>query len=325
MQNRWNNLVICDYEFDFDYALPFELDLYSIGVNKLPSIFFNSPQKLGKIRRSGIVDIPEKEYDYFVAKIEESSTNLDYVVWLENRFKEIIIKVQTNTENFETNISGQLSRITIENYYSSVTDLMSFHVLNWMLPFNEFRSHFESILGEELGQICALGLLTPSSPAHMLDFHGFILNTAQKLLEGNLDQTQVENVSRQIGHLQSVGLKKKDLENPHSLLEHVSDFATVTGNDGIFEQIEKMKSDSRKAEIKHLSAYNLALLKSRSERNLFEKSQAIARICRLATDEEELRRVFQLRALRNFRELAERSSLSLDKLSFENLVKSSTN
>jgi hypothetical protein len=82
-----------------------------------------------------------------------------------------------------------------------------------------------------------------------------------------------------------------------------------------------MRSDSTKADIQYLSAFALSLFMSRSDKVLFDKSQAIARICRLATDEEEQRRVIQLRALRNFRELAEQYHIALDQLSIANLCK----
>jgi hypothetical protein len=82
MEPVWNGMLTCDYERTRPQATRFEWDLYTQSLIRWPVVLMNDAEPYGRLRRAGIVDIPEAVGHALTGRWYARLRDLDYVAHL---------------------------------------------------------------------------------------------------------------------------------------------------------------------------------------------------------------------------------------------------
>lgn len=202
---------------------------------------------------------------------------------------------------------------------------MALVVLNWVLPLERFACHFAELLGDEaLGRRCLLAQMTPSTPAHMIDFHAYVLAAARDAQEGSELIALADALAAEIGYLQVQGMNPTLLERPREARRLLERLASQREGEDIQGEIAAMLDAQRTSRAQRAALYASAMLAAARDPRLYARTEAIVIVCRVAAEEEERRKVLQQRALRSFREAAERAGVDPLRLTIEDLLGAAT-
>lgn len=300
MEFRWRDLVVCDYEMSLIDGVSgrgavVEYDLYGRGLHTAPRILLGSPNPLGKIRRPGIVDVPAAEYDAFCTAVRQRLLRLDGALAIRQAFD----TTRAGFEEMITQLEGYLSHAEAAPHLEALAvvldNLMALHTLNWLLPRTEAEAHLATLFDDEAAaRACLLALTVPTDPAHLVDVHAWLLQTARS--------SDASAFAERMGFLQQQGLSPSAWEDPATVAQTIRRIPVSETEQALTElQEHHTRANQRRADL-----YAAALLASVTDRSAYERTQAIAVSCRLAADEEEFRKVAQQRTLRALRKLADR-------------------
>jgi hypothetical protein len=305
MQLHTKELIIYDYEIDMEYACVLELEFYSQGLLRFPARMLQAQTAWGIERRPGIVDIRRSAHQSVIHNFGVSCLEFAFATRCEHDFRRIVMDVTKTNLRLEHELSqGHISSGTIRAFFSRLYDLMTFHVVNWMLPLDGFQSFLEECLGSAAqAELCLKSFMVPSSPAHLTDFFLAIVGAAEDLIEGRWTNERAVEAAKALGMLQTVGIEKKQLEDPDSFTRFVEAFASKEDQQAIREQGKSLRNAKHTANERRNDHLTRALACALRRDGAFSKVQAIETIARTAADAEESRKVLQLRALRNLREL----------------------
>ncbi len=308
MQLHTQDLVIYDYEIDIGrYACILELEFYSQGLLRFPSLMLQMQTVWGVERRPGVVDIYRSVHQSVIHNFEVSCFDLSFATRLENDLHRIVMDLTETNTRLEHELSqGQVLIHTIKVFFSQIYDLMAFHIVNWMLPFDKFRTFLEECLGSATqAKTCLKSFMVPSSPAHMTDFFLTIVGAAEHFVEGSWNNERATDAARAIGMLQTVGIEKAQIEDPDRFTHLVESYVSAEKQQAVQDQAELLQSARDAAHERRNENFTRSLACALRHDGAFSKIQAIEKIARAAADAEEKRKVLQLRSLRNLRELLE--------------------
>ncbi|NRQ32113.1 hypothetical protein HII36_09715 [Nonomuraea sp. NN258] len=299
MEIRWRDLVICDYEVALADGVSgrgavVEYDLYGRGLHIAPRVLLDDPAPLGRIRRPGIVDVPATEYDAFCAAVQHRLLDLPGALAVRSAFETARSKFWSRISKLESRLNrrgaaAQLAMLTV-----ALDDLMALHTLNWLLPREAAEAHLTQVFADEhAARTCLLALMVPSEPAHVVDVYAWLLRTAST--------GDTSAFADQKGFLQAQGLTASPWEDPAVVARTIEQFSNAETQ----QALTKLRHLHERASQRRSDFYAAALLASSSDGAAYQRTQALAVICRLAADEEEFRKVAQQQTLRTLRKLAE--------------------
>ncbi|MEZ0091819.1 hypothetical protein [Streptacidiphilus sp. EB129] len=304
MESRWGDLVIFDYELNFPDAAPLELELYSLGLMRAPEVLLGDTVPLGIPRRPGILDVEAGRHDAWLADVAEASGSLAWARVLRTRFEAILAGLRRGLDCWEQT-DGPLPELDL--LVGPLLDLMALHTLNWVLPLDTYTRHFADLLGDpELGRQCLLAQLTPAAPAHMVDFHAYVLTSAQAATDGADLTALAQALSEEIGYLQQQGMAEVPLERPREASSFLQRVAAGHADGGIEGELAALLTAQQRSRRRRDSLYAAALLAASTDAVRFDRTNAMAIVCRVAAEEEEQRKILQQRALRAVRQIGER-------------------
>lgn len=294
MQIVHGDIVICDYELGTG-ASPMELALYTEGVRAVPRVLLEEIAPLGVVRRTGVIDIPVVQFDAVRDRFTRKIWTVAGAHQIQHRLEAGVAILEALAAEVEAwTDATSVEPETLLAYHRALVDLMAFHVLNWWLPLTEYETLLVELLGPRRGKSCLFDLLSPSRPPHMIDFHQEIMAAERD------DPATAAHLSRKLGFLQTWGVDASPLEDPAAMRRHMDllDAAAAAAN------LTTLRAARDAARRRRDAAVSEALLAARHDTATFDRVEAVALVCQLACDEEEERRVHQLRGLRNLRCLA---------------------
>jgi len=175
MEPVWNHMLTCDYERTRPTASPLEWDLYTRSLLAWPATLMNVPEPYGRLRRPGIVDIDEDDHHRLLTQWHTLLRHDDYVPDLIARTTAWHRATEHTLERAEQALNhadrdhayqhlGQATRVFL--------DVMSTHIVNWLLPEDDWNAHLATLFGDaQRAANCLLALMTPSTTGHLLTGH----------------------------------------------------------------------------------------------------------------------------------------------------------
>jgi hypothetical protein len=289
MESRWRNWVILDYVPDFPSANQLELYLYSVGADLFPALVLGDAQTWGFHVEAGVLEVDEQEYDGALDRFAVRSFELDFVEQLSARLQDVAAR----TADARVRLVSEPNIDTIQEAVDSLSSLMAFHVLNWAVPFAELATAFGTALGDaSLGKACLMRLLVPHAPAHLYDFYESVVLASGETGSRPGLASDYQALVESIGHLQAPGMASRSLEDPIEMRRYIE---SLPANERTaYNRMRQDQLQSRMELDELLFALHLGSpTDDRSQASL----RASVIMCRLAADEEELRRRLQGKTL----------------------------
>jgi hypothetical protein len=175
MEPVWNHMLTCDYERTRPTASLLEWDLYTRSLLAWPSTLMNVPEPYGRLRRPGIVDIDEDDHHRLLTQWHTLLRHDDYVADLIARTTAWHCATEPALERAEQALN-QADRDHAYQHLGQATrvflDVMSTHIVNWLLPEDDWSAHLATLFGDAARAAeCLLALMTPSTTGHLLAGH----------------------------------------------------------------------------------------------------------------------------------------------------------
>lgn len=172
MQVRWRDLVIIDYEVDFPAATGYELGLYSSGLQLFPKVVLGIDRVWGRLRRPGLVDIPEALYEEILGEFAASCLTSSSLYRMSTTMTDLISSLTQACDTLDEDLAADRhpKPELLESATSRLGHLMAFHVLNWVLPIDEIISRLQLLLGSrKAARETLLSMMVPFTSSHVLD------------------------------------------------------------------------------------------------------------------------------------------------------------
>ncbi|MCM3883538.1 hypothetical protein [Frankia sp. R82] len=172
MEAVWNGILTCDYERTRPQASRLEWDLYTTSLISWPTILMDDPRPYGRLRRAGIVDIPEPTHRDLTSTWHRQLASLRYTDHLIAR-----------TTRDRTVARAALDRVDDARRRQDVDDLTralaattaafirvnATHIVNWLLPEQHWERLLTGIFGSsDTALTCLSALQLPAAPGHIL-------------------------------------------------------------------------------------------------------------------------------------------------------------
>ena len=168
----WNNLLTCDYERTRPGAPRLELDLYTRSLTSWPHVLLSDPRPYGRLRRPGIVDIPQEDHAAVTAAWHQRLADPAYVCSLIRQTADERKTATCWLDRLEQAIgAGDRPRASAATpaATAAVLRVMSTHIVNWLLPEEDWERFLAGILGDPgRARACMSGLQLPDAPGHIL-------------------------------------------------------------------------------------------------------------------------------------------------------------
>ena len=303
MEPAWHGLLTCDYEHTRPDATRLEWDLYTTSLITWPHTLMAEPSPYGRLRRPGIVDIPEQDHHRLLSHWHALLADPGYVADLAARTTgwttALARALNTTTHTHPAGIrnDSQPGTPALPDATTCLVALNTTHIVNWLLPEQQWEHTLTGLFGDlHQARACLLGLMTPTAPGHLLDAYAHVLSAARQLRRG-ADASVVAAVlaggTGPVYGAASPGRTALPLEDPTTARivlaraaadDPDTDLATVTG----------AHADAHARRDTWLSA---AILSAAGNPAAVRTVQTIASTCRWATDCEERRKEFRHRYL----------------------------
>jgi hypothetical protein len=85
MEPVWRGLLTCDYEHTRPHATRLEWDIYTTSLTAWPETLMGEPTPYGRLRRPGIIDIPEPDHHRLLTRWHALLADPGYVTDLARR------------------------------------------------------------------------------------------------------------------------------------------------------------------------------------------------------------------------------------------------
>ncbi len=168
----WNNLLSCDYERTRPGAPRLELDLYTRSLISWPHVLLGDPRPYGRLRRPGIIDIPQADHAALTAAWHQ---RLAHPVYVRSLIRQTAAERKAATcrlDCLEQAIgAGDRPRAStaMPTATAAVLRVMSTHIVNWLLPEDHWKRFLAGILGDPgTARACMSALQLPDAPGHIL-------------------------------------------------------------------------------------------------------------------------------------------------------------
>ena len=306
MEPVWKGLLTCDYEHTRPGSTPLELDLYTTSLIRWPIALMNDPRPYGRLRRPGIVDIPEPDHLALTARWHHKLADPQYA----NTMVAAAEQRHQRAENALTALEHQLLRgpavgAQLAEATEALLGVMSAHIVNWLLPDDHWQHLLTDLLGSDSdGRACRLALGTPDATGHLLDAHLVLLDGATAVAQGADLATTAAAVSARAGTLYGDGSPAASAM-PLEDRTRAAGLITATASTDTTGQRRAINGARRRA-VELRDAWALAArLAALGDTAATEEVTALTTVCRWAAGSEETRKVQRHRFLAAARRWAE--------------------
>lgn len=175
MEPVWNHMLTCDYERTRPTANLLEWDLYTRSLRAWPCALMNVPTPYGRLRRPGVVDIDEGDHQRLVTQWHAQLRDPHYVAGFIARTTQWHRDTEHALDRVDQAIDrgdGAAAHQHLEAATAVFLDVMSTHIVNWLLPEDDWNTHLAHLFADTRPTAdCLLALLTPSTTGHLLAGH----------------------------------------------------------------------------------------------------------------------------------------------------------
>ncbi|MFD7577466.1 hypothetical protein [Kitasatospora sp. NPDC059817] len=311
MEPVWNGHLTCDYERTRPGSTALELDLYTTSLTRWPTVLMNDPRPYGQLRRAGIVDIPEPDHRTLTESWHRQLGDPDYAAAMVAAARQRRQHTDTALDSLEhaLRVAGGKTGTCLARATTAFLDVMSTHIVNWLLPEQQWEDLLTDLLGgRHQGRACLLVLNTPDAAGHLLDAHQFLLSNAAAVRDGTDLAAAATAVSARTGTLYGHGspaAAAMPLEDRTAVAELIVTTAR-TDTDGQLQAI----GDARHRATVLRDAWALAaLLAAAGDTAATRQVTALTAVCRWAADSEESRKIQRHRYLAAARRCCERADI----------------
>ena len=172
MEPVWRQMLTCDYERTRPDATRLELDLYTRSLMSWPMVLFGETRPYGHLRRPGIVDITESDHNFVTRTWHHRLTDPAYVGSLIERTSSDRAAAAERLDHLDQALRAgkqDRSRIAMTAATESVLCVMSTHIVNWLLPEDNWEDWLSDLLGDRgAARACLSALMLPAEPGHIL-------------------------------------------------------------------------------------------------------------------------------------------------------------
>lgn len=182
MEPVWNGILTCDYERTRPHAGLLEWDLYTRSLISWPQVLMDCPAPYGRLRRPGIVDIPETDHRRLTDTWHTRLATMDGATDLVHRARKNQNAAMTALQAGERALpQGDLTAATtaFTEATSAFLRVNSTHIVNWLLPEQRWERLLTRLLGDRAGALtCLSALQVPTNPGHILAADPELLDAA---------------------------------------------------------------------------------------------------------------------------------------------------
>lgn len=175
MEPVWNHMLTCDYERTRPCASPLEWDLYTRALRAWPTTLMHVPEPYGRLRRPGIVDINEDDHHQLLATWHAQLRDAAYVNELITRttgWHRATDYALISVDQALNATDPAAARRHLSTATAAFLDVMSTHIVNWLLPEDDWNHLLTSLFGDaQPAADCLLALMTPATTGHLLASH----------------------------------------------------------------------------------------------------------------------------------------------------------
>ncbi|MED7950413.1 hypothetical protein [Streptomyces sp. BE303] len=298
MEPVWNGQLTCDYEHTRPGSTPLELDLYTTSLTRWPGVFMSDPRPYGRLRRPGIVDIPEGDHLALTGRWHQLLADPAYASAMVTAAEQRHRLADTTLLALEHQLeAGAAAERQLAAATEAFLGVMSAHIVNWLLPDDDWQHLLADLLGGDAeGRACRLALNTPDVTGHLLDAHLVLLDGAAALAEGADLAVAAGTLAARAGTLYGDGspaAAAMPLED-HARAAGLLSATAATDTTGQRHVIDT----SRRRAVQLRDAWVLAaLLAAAGDPVSTARVQAMTIVCRWAAGSEETRKVQRHRYL----------------------------
>ena len=302
MESSWRDSVVLDYEVDFPGASPLELALYSGGAALFPRVVLGETTGWGTLRRPGVLDIPQAEYDGVLDDFAARCLDVAFVCDLYATLRRLCAQLETATGRLS---APSASRADVGLAVDALVELMALHVLNWALPMDRLEAEVGGVVGASAARTLIMRLLVPTTSAHLADFAALTATAARAIGDERWSSRAATDLAQTIGHLQRPGLAERPFESAGNLETYIR---SLDPDDvAHLEAMRHARMRSERSLARDVSRLYLAA----HDRRALGPVVATTLVCRLAAEEEEQRRRRQSATLSAIRVTADRLAVDL--------------
>ncbi|MEV7930413.1 hypothetical protein [Kitasatospora sp. NPDC088779] len=310
MEPVWNGLLTCDYEHTRPGSTALELDLYTTSLTRWPSAFMDDPRPYGRLRRPGIVDIPEPDHLALTGRWHDrladpahASAMVDAARVRQQRTEAALQALEHSLDTDTTSAGAHLAAAT-----QAFLGVMSAHIVNWLLPEEQWEDLLTRLLGSlEDGRACLLALNTPGETGYLLHAHQFLLQSAEAVHEGTDLDILATAVSARSGTLYGPG-SPATAAMPLEDHARAADLLTTTARTDTAGQLDTIHAARLRAAALRDAWALAALFAAAGDDTATRQVQALTTVCRWAADSEERRKELRHRYLAAARRWCEQNA-----------------
>ncbi|WP_316527574.1 hypothetical protein [Kitasatospora brasiliensis] len=298
MEPVWKGQLTCDYEHTRPGSTLLELDLYTASLLRWPLIFMDDPRPYGRVRRPGIVDIPEPDHLVLTRRWHDLLADPAYASAMVAAAEQRKLLADTALHATEHELDrGGAAELPLARATEAFLGVMSAHIVNWLLPDDQWQQLLAGLLGGAAdGRACRLALNTPDATGHLLDAHLVLLDGADTLTGGADLTAAADALAARAGTLYGDGspaaaaMPLEDRNRAAALLTATA--ITDTGSQ------RAVIDDARRRAVGLRDAWVLAArLAAAGDPVATARVAALTAVCRWAADSEESRKVQRHRYL----------------------------
>jgi hypothetical protein len=309
MERVWNGLLTCDYEHTRSHATVLEWDLYTRSLINWPGTLMDEPTPYGRLRRPGIVDIPEADHSRLVAQWHTRLADPQQVallIALTDQHKRQTVRALDAAGKALSVSDIAAATLAVAEATSAFLDTNATHIVNWLLPEQQWEDQLTRLFGDPVKARCCLSaLMTPDAPGHLLRAQTQLLTAATHLNTdlGAAIETQrvaaafAETVGPVYGR-RSPAVTATAMENP----AHVTDVLRSTRNtSNAGAELETITRARDRAVALRNSWRCAAVLAAAGDEQALHAVRAIIPACQWAAGSEERRKELRHRYLATVR------------------------
>ncbi|MGW4694081.1 hypothetical protein ACWEO1_17010 [Kitasatospora cineracea] len=298
MEPVWKGLLTCDYEHTRPGSTLLELDLYTTSLISWPLVLMDDARPYGRLRRLGIVDIPEPEHLALTARWHQLLADPDRAAATVAAAERRRLVADAALGDLEHALDrGEAGGRHIARATEAVLGIMSPHIVNWLLPDEQWQHLLAGLLGSDAdGRACRLALNTPDATGHLLDAHLDLLDGADALADGGDLATTADILAARAGTLYGAG---SPAAAAMPLEDRARAAALLTATAATDTRRQRAAIDeARLRAVRLRDAWHLAaLLAAAGNPAATAQVTAAATVCRWAAGSEESRKVQRHRYL----------------------------
>jgi hypothetical protein len=324
VEHVWNGLLTCDYEHSRPDGTLLEWDLYTRSLINWPWTLMDEPAPYGRLRRPGIVDIPENEHTRLVAQWHTCLADPEQVRLLmarADRHKRQTTRALNAADDALGASDAAGATAALAEATSVFLAVNSTHIVNWLLPEEQWEDQLAQMFGDRgSARSCLSALMTPSAPGHMLNAHIQLLWAASNLSEITAPQATASALASAIGPVYgptSPAESATAMENPAHVAKVLNSTLDSIDPAAELDTIARDRTDAIELRAAWRTA---AVLAAAGDDDALRALHAIVPTCQWAADSEERRKELRHRYLATVRRWCSSSGVDTGQITAYDLL-----